>query len=35
MGQAAELLFAGQVVKEAAETGVVTQAEVAPFLITP
>lgn len=35
MCQAAELLFAGEVVKEGDETGVIAQAEVAPFLIVP
>ena len=35
MCQAAELLFAGKVVKEGDEAGVIAQTEVAPFLIAP
>lgn len=35
MCQAAELFFAGKVVKEGNEAGVIAQTEVAPFLIAP
>ena len=35
MCQAAELFFAGEIVKESDEAGVIAQTEVAPFLITP
>ena len=35
MCQAAELFFAGEIVKESDEAGVIDQTEVAPFLITP
>ena len=35
MCQAAELFFAGEIVKESDEAGVIAQTEVAPFLIAP
>ena len=35
MCQAAELLFAGKVVNESDDAGVIAQTEVAPFLIAP
>ena len=35
MCQAAELFFAGEIVKESDDAGVIAQTEVAPFLIAP
>jgi len=35
MCQAAKLFFAGEIVKESDEAGVIAQTEVAPFLIAP
>lgn len=35
MCQATELFFAGEIVKESDEAGVIAQTEVAPFLIAP